>query len=116
MITAKRAEKRKNAIESAIEDVILNRTIFFEKFFFPLFVGVCGQFLSAIENAIEKMFANRIIAFYICTRKLQEFFEVIPRKLLAVFDKFTFTTSFAYALRTYTRYTHAHAGTLFIKL
>jgi hypothetical protein len=68
MITAKRAEKRKNAIESAIEDVILNRTIFFEKFFFPLFIGVCGQFLSAIENAIEKMFANRIIAFYICTR------------------------------------------------
>lgn len=105
MITAKRAEKRKNAIESAIEDVILNRTIFFEKFFFPLFIGVCGQFLSAIENAIEKMFANRIIAFYICTRNQK-----------SLFDKFTFTTSFAYALRTYTRYTHAHAGTFLIKL
>lgn len=112
MITAKRAEKRKNAIESAIEDVILNRTIFFEKYFFPLFIGVCGQFLSAIENAIEKMFANRIIAFYICS----VFFEVTPRKLLAVFDKFTFTASFAYALRTYTRYTHAHTGTFLIKL
>ena len=112
MITAKRAEKRKNAIESAIEDTILNRTFIFKNFFCPVFISVCGLFLSAIENAIEKMFANRIIAFYICS----VFFEVTPRKLLAVFDKFTFTTSFAYALRTYTRYTHVHAGTLFIKL
>lgn len=67
-------------LNSAIKDTILNRTNFFKFFFFPLFIDFSGLFLSAIENAIEKMFASRIIAFYICTRILQEFFEVTPRK------------------------------------
>ena len=64
-------EKRKNAIESAIEDTILNRTIYFENFFSPLFIVVCGLFWSAIENAIEEEFANRIIAFYFCSGKFE---------------------------------------------
>jgi hypothetical protein len=82
MTIAKGTEKRKNAIESAIEDAILNRTIFFENFFFPLFIGVCGQFWSAIENAIEKRFVNRIIAFYFCIRKFEMLcFSVFARSL-----------------------------------
>ena len=67
-------------LNSAIKDTILNRTNFFEFFFFPVFFGVCELYCYAIKNAIKKMFASRIIAFYICTRILQEFFEVTPRK------------------------------------
>lgn len=37
--------------------------LFFLRFLFPLFIGVCGLFGRAIENAIEKRLVNRIIAF-----------------------------------------------------
>ena len=68
-------------LKSAIEDTILNRTFIFENFFCPVFISVCGLFLSAIENAIEKKFASRIIAFYLCPRKSDDSRLIMIKKL-----------------------------------
>lgn len=45
--------------------------LFFLDKFSPLFIGVSKDSPHAIENAIEKMFFSRIIAFYFCTRKFE---------------------------------------------
>ena len=38
-------------------NIEMSIALFFEKLFFPLFIGVCGQFCRATENATKKNFA-----------------------------------------------------------
>jgi hypothetical protein len=63
---------RQNAIESAMEHINVHRTIFFENFFFPVFIGVCGVFLPCDEKCDENKFCRRIIAFYFCACKPED--------------------------------------------